>query len=573
MDDDLRAEGLLLGVARAEPYAETERHIAERRARGLFGDLRFTLTNAGRSCHPEGLVRGARSVIAAALPLWRPAAERPPGLAGRMPRYAWRDPYAPLRERLRGVADQLRARGARAAVFVDSNHHVDREAAVRAGLAFYGKNTMAIVPREGSFVALGAIVTDAELEPAAELVPPGCGSCTLCIDACPTNALDEPGVLDATRCLSTVTQAREPVAEPYATALEDRVYGCDICQDVCPWNAGPARRGADLPPEDGAWVSLADWLELPGEELLARHAHLYVPERDPRYLQRNALVALGNSGDPDGRRARAALRRGRRSAARRRCAPRARAARLERHERAGVLRLGRAQHAVGEEHVVGADAQVRDDHAARGPWRRVVGQPASDRPVGHAPACEMALPGVGLLLLDVVRGQELGVRHDVRADRGRVVDRQHERVLADRGDRDAAALGADRDAGHDHRRPVGRLGGAGRIAHGDGRHVLGGPGAQPLEVGRAGDPRPRPRARPSASATRRCERASTPAPVIAMWPGAAGERRSMQAPLAAAVRAAVRPEAATSPRACPVAASHSSTTAAIAAMPSSRLPG
>ena len=107
-------------------------------------------------------------------------------------------------------------------------------------------------------------------------------------------------MLDATRCLSTVTQAREPIAEPYAGALEDRVYGCDICQDVCPWNAGPARRGADLPPEDGAWVSLADWLELPGEELLARHAHLYVPERDPRYLQRNALIALGNGGDPAG---------------------------------------------------------------------------------------------------------------------------------------------------------------------------------------------------------------------------------------------------------------------------------
>jgi epoxyqueuosine reductase len=122
-------------------------------------------------------------------------------------------------------------------------------------------------------------------------VPPGCGSCTLCLDACPTGALIEPGVLDATRCLSTTTQARGAVSEEHAVALQDRVYGCDICQDVCPWNTGPAGRRADQPEDPGAWVSLADWLELPGEELLARHAHLYVPERDPRYLRRNALVA------------------------------------------------------------------------------------------------------------------------------------------------------------------------------------------------------------------------------------------------------------------------------------------
>ena len=295
MQDELAVDGLLLGVARAEPYAETERVIAERRARGLFGDLRFTLTNTPRSCHPERLVRGARSVIAAAMPLWRPAGVPPDGPAGRMPRYAWSDPYAPLRERLTTLADRLRARGARCSVFVDSNHHVDRDAAVRAGLAFSARNTMAIVPGEGSFVALGAIVTDAEFEPAEELVPPGCGSCTLCLDACPTGALIEPGVLDATRCLSTTTQSRHPVSDEHADALGDRVYGCDICQDVCPWNAGPARRRSGLPADPGAWVSLAAWLELPDDQLLARHAHLYIPDRDVRYLRRNALIALGNA--------------------------------------------------------------------------------------------------------------------------------------------------------------------------------------------------------------------------------------------------------------------------------------
>ena len=259
-------------------------------------------------------------------------------------------------------------------MFVDSNHHVDRDAAVRAGLAFSGRNTMAIVPGEGSFVALGAIVTDAELEPAEELVPPGCGSCTLCLDACPTDALIEPGVLDATRCLSTTTQARGPVPDDHAVALEDRVYGCDICQDVCPWNAGPAGRRAELPEDPGAWVSLADWLELPGEELLARHAHLYVPDRDPRYLRRNALVALGNAPGRASR-ARPALRGRSRSAAARR-----------RPARAHWLtsspmpsRSARVEHGAAEDDVVRAHAEVRDDHLARRPCaaRR---RPASCRP-------------------------------------------------------------------------------------------------------------------------------------------------------------------------------------------------
>jgi len=122
-------------------------------------------------------------------------------------------------------------------VLVDANEHVDREAAARSGVGFYGKNTMLITRRFGSWVVLGTLVTTAEVESTAPL-DAGCGSCTLCIDACPTDALDEPGVLDATRCLSYWTQSSAPFPEEYREALEDRVYGCDICQDVCPWNRG-----------------------------------------------------------------------------------------------------------------------------------------------------------------------------------------------------------------------------------------------------------------------------------------------------------------------------------------------
>jgi epoxyqueuosine reductase len=291
----VRDDGIVLGVAPAAPYTAAETAIRERGARGLFADMRFTMHQPERSCHPERLVRGARSVVSALLPVWRPAPPRPDGPVGRMPVYARTDPYERLRAGLGRLRDALRAEGARAAVFVDANHHVDREGARLAGLAFAGKNTMAIAPGLGSFVAIGTLVTDAELATAAPApVREGCGSCTLCLDACPTGALVEPGVLDSRRCLSYWTQSRHEAPADVADALDDRVYGCDICQDVCPYNAGPARRGADLAPEGEAWVSLVDWLEIPGEELLRRYERLYVPDRDPRYLRRNALVALGN---------------------------------------------------------------------------------------------------------------------------------------------------------------------------------------------------------------------------------------------------------------------------------------
>ena len=164
------------------------------------------------------------------------------------------------------------------------------------GVGFYGKNTMLITREHGSWVVLGrSSPTSRSSDGAARL---DCGRCRLCIDACPTGALDEPGVLDANRCLSYWTQAPEPVPEEYREELGSSVYGCDICQDVCPWNRGSRSGAPDLP--------------LPGrrraERLAPRMAdrrrgrarreldRLYVPRNDPRWLRRNALYALGNTG-------------------------------------------------------------------------------------------------------------------------------------------------------------------------------------------------------------------------------------------------------------------------------------
>jgi epoxyqueuosine reductase len=281
-----------VGVARAAPYHDTERHIRERRERGLFGRMRFTMAHPEISCHPERLLEGARSIVSAAVCYYAPEPERPAG-HGRMPRYTWHDRYAELREKLDALGRFL---DAPYRVFVDANQHVDREAAVRSGVGFYGKNTMLITRRHGSWVVLGTLVTAAELEPTPPLTA-GCGSCTLCIDACPTGALDEPGTLDATRCLSYWTQTPEPIPAAYREELGAQVYGCDICQDVCPWNRGIEGRRAGAPADPAAHVDLVEWLE----GRVDASERLYVPRNDARWLQRNALVAAGNVGSVEAR--------------------------------------------------------------------------------------------------------------------------------------------------------------------------------------------------------------------------------------------------------------------------------
>jgi epoxyqueuosine reductase len=255
----------------------------------------FTTRSPEVSCHPEQLLPGARTVISAALCYWADADGPGPG-EGRLARYTWSDRYGELREKLDALGRTL---GGSYRVLVDDNDHVDREAAVRSGVAFYGKNTLAITRRHGSWVVLGTIVSDREVEP-AEPLDAGCGSCTLCIDACPTDALDEPGTLDSTRCLSYWTQAPAGLPESYRSELGHLVYGCDICQDVCPWNRGIEKRRAGTRPPEGAepTVSLLDWLEADPDELVARYDRLYVPRNDARWLRRNALVAAGNVGGP-----------------------------------------------------------------------------------------------------------------------------------------------------------------------------------------------------------------------------------------------------------------------------------
>jgi epoxyqueuosine reductase len=280
-----------VGATPAEPYEQAERAILERRDAGLFADMRFTMARTERSCHPELLLEGARTVVSAAFVYFAPGPE--PGAGeGSIARHARRDHYADLRRRLGMLGERL---GGAYRVLVDESDHVDREAAVRSGVGFYGKNTLVIAPRLGSWIVLGTLVAEREIEP-SEPLRRRCGSCRLCIDACPTGALVREGVLDARMCLSYWTQARITAPEPVRAEMGASVYGCDICQQVCPWNRGVEKRQAAVADPGEPVVSLADWLTAADGELLDRYRRLYVPRRDPRFLRRNAIVALASTG-------------------------------------------------------------------------------------------------------------------------------------------------------------------------------------------------------------------------------------------------------------------------------------
>ncbi len=295
-----------VGVTDAEPFPDVRRHLEERRAAGLHGGMGFTYRNPRRSTDPRAQLPSARAIVAGARAYGGVDPPRHPvrGPHGRVARYAWGDHYAALERGLDAVADALRSDGWRAVVVADQNHLVDRAVAHRAGLGWYGKSSLLLLPGAGSWFVLGAVLTDAPLSPTSDgPVPDGCGSCTRCIADCPTGAIVAPGVVDARRCLAWLVQAGGPLDRDVRLALGDRVYGCDECQDVCPPNRVELRRrvreGEGPAAADGPWVDLLELLAASDEELLERHGRWYIAGREPRWLRRNALVALGNVGRPD----------------------------------------------------------------------------------------------------------------------------------------------------------------------------------------------------------------------------------------------------------------------------------
>ncbi len=297
----------LVAVTTPQPFPDLAELLRERiRAGFLRGMDWFDEQRAEIAADPRRLHPTARSIVAVALPYWLPDIQPPADgiVRGRIARYAWGiDYHRVLRERMEQLHALLQARVGRtieARFLVDTARIVDREVAARAGLGWQGKNTMLLVPRHGSWVLLGELLLDIDLEPDQPLRP-RCGRCRRCLDACPTGALVAPYQLYAPRCISYLTiEHRGPIPWELRPLMGNWVFGCDICQEVCPYTkaAEPADDPVVRPERIEHCFPALDWLLRMSEEefrLVYRRRPVLRAKRVG--LARNAAVALGNVGD------------------------------------------------------------------------------------------------------------------------------------------------------------------------------------------------------------------------------------------------------------------------------------
>ena len=303
-----------MGVAEAKAFTGARQVLQQRQQLGLSGGMQFTYRNPGRSTNPAASLPPAVTLVVGALAYVAsqegPEAPQPNGAAvcGEIAAYAQQDYYSQLRRGLTTVADQLSADGWQTCIAIDDNALMDREAAFRAGLGWYGKNTCLLIPRRGSQFVLGSVLTDAPLPVAAPLERT-CGSCDLCQQACPTGALEVAGQLDARRCLAWLLQQAGVFPRQYRDLLGGRFYGCDSCQAVCPVGQGSQLATTAQPELAERHVDVLALLNSTDAELLKRHGRFYIARREPRYLRRNALLVLGNVASPESPAVRAALQR------------------------------------------------------------------------------------------------------------------------------------------------------------------------------------------------------------------------------------------------------------------------
>jgi epoxyqueuosine reductase len=296
-----------VGVTDASPFPEMIPWLTAYAERGRTG---FEAADIAQRIQPTSWLASAKSIVVAALPYLTDtghttARTHPRGRQhGNVSTYVYgTDYHHVLTERLRDLGERLTdlyGQNVEYKVAVDMSPLVDRRVAERAGLGWVGKNCMFYSHRYGSFVFLGALLVNVEIE--SNNQPPAlgsrCGECALCLKACPTGALVAPGVIEATRCLSYVTQMKGVIPREFRSKMGRRVWGCDVCQWVCPENSGAEH--SDIPAFEPlpelAYPDLIEFLHLSNRQFLRRYGHTALAWRGLRTLQRNALIALGNAG-------------------------------------------------------------------------------------------------------------------------------------------------------------------------------------------------------------------------------------------------------------------------------------
>lgn len=276
-------------------------------AAGYAGEMGYLAEREAAYAHPEGVLAGVRSVVMLAMP-YRTDEPRPPEPGqGRVARYAWGpgDYHDVVHERLKELAAWVRTVAPEAKVrgVVDTAPLLEREFAQLAGLGWVGKHTLLIHKPAGSYFFLAALLTDLDLPPDVPFTADHCGTCRACLDACPTAAFPQPYVLDATRCISYLTiELRGPIPRDLRPGLGEWLFGCDVCQDVCPWNSrSPQTAEPEFQP--AAANNPIDAVELLGlDEAAFRERFRWTPlwRAKRRGILRNAAIVLGNRPTPRG---------------------------------------------------------------------------------------------------------------------------------------------------------------------------------------------------------------------------------------------------------------------------------
>jgi epoxyqueuosine reductase len=294
----------LVGIAPATEADGFDR-LRDWLARGFAGTMEYMHHHGDARRHPSSVLPEVRSIVMVGMN-YRPAdnAEAQRGNLGRISCYAHGNDYHDvLRERLHRLLYWLRRErpDCQGRGVVDTAPLLERDFARRAGLGWFGKNTMLLNKRLGSYFFLGALLTNLELACDAPHTASHCGTCTACLDACPTQAFVSPGVLDARRCISYLTiEHRGDVPDELRGGLGDWLFGCDVCQEVCPWNR-KAPQGTEPALHGRPQLMQLDLIEILGlseEAFRSRFRGTALLRTKRRGLVRNAALVLGNSGDP-----------------------------------------------------------------------------------------------------------------------------------------------------------------------------------------------------------------------------------------------------------------------------------
>jgi len=292
-----------VGIVRAELLAGERRRLQEWLERGYQGEMHWMGRDTDKRTDPGLLFPPARSVIVVALNYYTSDEHSGDPETGKVSRYAWGDDYhevvgSKLRALLGWIEDEVPHAAGK--VCVDIQPMMDKAWAVRAGLGWIGKHTNLITPEFGSWVFIGELLLNVDLEYDSDQVEDHCGSCTLCIDACPTSAITEPYVVDSNKCISYATiEWRAPEMPPAINEnLEGWFYGCDTCQDVCPWNRfeTPTNQESFQPRPGNVNPKLSEVLDLTPQLYAERFRGSAIKRAKLGGLQRNARALLRDRG-------------------------------------------------------------------------------------------------------------------------------------------------------------------------------------------------------------------------------------------------------------------------------------